>query len=228
MKALLTALFVLGPASPTGSQGDPEPKTEPAAAPTVSTSQAPLPPAPPDLPRESMATRPWRGQGWFALRAAMSGPLDDGATPPASSRVTGLGWGFEFGYRARPVLGVGVGYLRTPHDVVQTTLVSGGQTIVVEDQGRLTAYDFLILRFFVPTRGRFEPFFDVAGGLSVVSPALSSGAGGFGGQLRVGAGLDIWLAPRLALDMGLNYRMNALGPGIGHLLHGTIGLKFHW
>lgn len=190
-------------------------------------SGAPLPPPSAPVEPERVATTAWRGGGWFALRATLGGPLDKGREAPASSRVVGLGWGFEFGYRARPWLGVGMGYHRGPHDLVQSTVDVAGTLSVVEQTGFLNSYELLVIRAFVPMLGRVEPWVDLAGGISTLD-SVRAVSDGVGGQLRIGGGADFWIRPKVAIDLGLHYRINSVGASTGKLLRGAIGLKFHW
>ena len=213
---------------PAGASSSSAPGAQKAPPRRVPANAQPLPPPQPDVPPQYVAKYPWRGEGWFAVRGSFGGPLDMGRQSPASSRVLAFGWGFEVGYRVQPWLGIGLGFARNPHDLVQRTVQSGGRTYLVEDTGHITTFDFALMRFFVPVRGRLEPWFDLAGGMSIVTPPLGGQGGGYGGQMRLASGLDVWVHPQIAVELALHYRANVLAEGVGHIMRGSTGIKFHW
>ena len=198
----------------------------PAASP--SSAQAPLPPPPPPVDPATIAQGPWRGSGWFGLETGLGGPLDGGANFPSSSRVASFGWGMHIGYRAKPWLGVGLAFHRQPHDLVQIQLETANSVYLVDSTGFLNSYDLLVLRAFLPTDGRVQPWADLTGGLAVVQPAHESRPGGVGGQLRLGAGADFWIQQQISLDLSVHYRLTSVSSGPGHLIRGSLGVTFHW
>jgi hypothetical protein len=204
----------------------PEASARPAPAPAP--AQAPLPPPAPPVDPDTIEQGPWRGKGWFGLDLGIGGPLDGGNNFPSSSRVAALGWGMHLGYRAKSWLGVGLGYHRAAHDLVQIQLETSNSLYLVDSTGYLNTYDLLILRAFLPTEGRVQPWFDLAGGLSAVQEAHPTRPGGVGGQFRLGAGADFWIQQQVSIDLGIHYRLNSVGSGVGHLIHGSAGVTFHW
>ena len=220
LNLLFPAALFVGPADPAVAQ--------PPVQRIPSSAQAPLPPPLPPVDPSTIERGPWRGKGWFGSELGIGGPLDGGANFPSSSRVSALGWGLHLGYRALPWLGVGLGFHRAPHDLVQIQLQASGVTYLTEVTGYLNSYDLLVMRFFLPTPGRVQPWMDVSGGLAVVQAAYSNRPGGVGGQFRTGVGVDFWVHQQISLDLGLHYRLTSVNSGPGHLMRGSMGITFHW
>ena len=115
------------------------------------------------------------------------------------------------------------------HDVSTAEYVDpAGNLALVDFEGRLTAYDLMLLRAWVPQNGKVEPWFEVGGGLATVQPPTLWSATVAGGQFRLGAGFDVWVSRRFSLDFGALYRMVGIAEEIGHVMGGTFGGTVHW
>ena len=199
-----------------------------APTPIPSATQAPLPPPPPPVDPATIAKGPWRGVGWFGLETGIGGPLDAGGDFPSSSRVAAFGWGMHIGFRPQPWLGVGLAFHRQPHDYVEVQIETVDGVYLTDATGFLNSWDLLVLRGFLPTAGRIQPWLDLTGGLAVLQPALDGRPGGVGGQFRLGVGVDFWIQQQISLDLSAHYRANTVGGGLGHIARGSLGITFHW
>ncbi len=186
----------------------------------------PLPPAPARMDPSTLDRSAWRGRGFFQIHIGAMVPV--GGERPGAGTVATAGGGVQLGWRAHPVFAIGVGLTTFVHDA-QTTLAtdSTGATVEVRDFGRLTLYDPVFLRLFIPTKRRIEPRFDVA-------PLLGTYRGPFGGPLqlaagaRVGAGLDVWIGPSFSLDFGVDPRLIIIDGTAGVTLQAGAGATVHW
>jgi len=212
------------PVPPAGPVPDPVDEKDNATAASVA-DHYPLPPAPPRVPPADLRTHAWRGQGFFQIHLAAMVPL--GGVRPGRGTVVSAGGGLQLGWRAHPVLAAGVGLTTFLHDTGESVAVdSEGETVEVRDFGRLSLFDPFV-RFFVPTRGRVEPRFDV-GVLLGTYRAPFSESPKFAAGARVGAGIDVWIGPGFSLDFGVDPRLIVIDGAAGVTLQAGMGATVHW
>lgn len=200
---------------------------ENAQEPTVArvADQQPLPEAPSRVDAAKLEPHAWRGQGFFQIHLAAMVPV--GGKSPGRGTVASAGGGLQAGFRARPFLAAGIGLTTFLHDTGESlTTDSAGETVEVQDFGRLSLFDPFV-RFFVPTRGKVEPRFDVGALLGTYrapfsdSPQFATGA-------RIGAGFDVWIGPGFSLDFGVDPRLIVIDGAAGITLQAGMGATVHW
>lgn len=207
-------------ASPTSAVPAAEPKTS-----TPIADQEPLPDAPPRVSSADLETHAWRGQGFFQIHLAAMVPV--AGARPARGTVASAGGGLQVGWRALPYLAAGVGLTTFLHDAGERlTTDSAGETVEVQDFGRLSLFDPFV-RFFVPTRRRVEPRFD-AGVLLGTYRAPFSESAQFATGARIGVGIDVWIGPSFSLDFGVDPRLLVLDGTAGVTLQAGMGATVHW
>lgn len=211
--------------APLPPQGPPPPKpSEPRA--WGGAFDAPLPPAPAAADPSTLRSTPWRGRVWLGVGLAASFPL--GGRPPAAGGVIGLAAEADLGFRLNRFLALHTSVSSFAHDAARRTVAVPDGTVVPEVEiGRITAFDLVTARVFVPVHRRIEPWAEV--GLGVGSRrgpfALERQAVGL---VRVGAGVDFWLAPTLTLGASAVYRTIILGDAVGHALRAGADFGIHW
>lgn len=188
----------------------------------IGSDEPPLPPAPPPVARVPKGG-PWYGRGWLELGADLIfiGHL------PHQLRILSAGLSGAGGWRPHPWFGLGTQL---------STFISGQEKGLVSEQGAppavvkaavpITAWDTLVLRLFVPLRSRVEPIFDVSSGFAVERSPVS--ARRVWGSVRVGAGLDVYVAPTMTLGFGVDYRLLARRDDLRHAVGGRLRLGFHF
>lgn len=186
----------------------------------------PLPEAPPRVDPGTLDRHAWRGIGFFQIHVGAIVPL--GGRRPGAGTVTAAGGGVQLGWRIRPVVALGVGLTTFLHDHAETLATdSGGNTVEVRDFGRMTLFEPLFARFFVPTKRRVEPRFDVGALLGTYRPPIE-GSPQLAGGIRVGAGLDVWIGPSFSLDFGVDPRLLLVDGRAGVTLQAGMGATVHW
>lgn len=198
----------------------------PASAPDTTTSVDPLPEAPPAVDPARLERHAWRGKGFFQIHAAAMIPVAGSA--PARGSVVSVAGGLQLGWRVRPFLALGTGLTTFLHNHGLSQALDGeGLPVEVRDFGRMTLFDPVIVRLYVPTRRRIEPRFDVAPMVGSYrapfsdAPRVASG-------VRVGAGLDVWVGPGFSLDFGVDPRILVVGANAGVSLQAGMGASVHW
>lgn len=186
----------------------------------------PLPDAPPRVDPGTLDPHAWRGRGFFQIHIGAIVPL--GGSRPGAGTVASAGGGVQVGWRIRPVFGLGVGVTTFLHDHAEQLAVdSVGDTVKVRDFGRLTLFDPLFARFWIPTRRRVEPRFDAGVLLGSYRPPFEGGAKLAAGA-RVGAGVDVWIGPSFSLDFGVDPRLIVIDGRAGVTLQAGMGATVHW
>jgi hypothetical protein len=186
---------------------------------------APLPAPPKPEPPQRVRRGAWRGKGWIELGLDVSiTPLGRGP----ERRVVSLGAGLGLGVRLHRALGVFTGIGTFVNGVERRRYAtSDGAIVLREDVGRIFVWDVAVLRAFVPTKGRFQPYADLGGGLGVDRPPFSSRPRAMG-TLRAGLGHDIWLGPTTTLGVFATYRLLGARRDVQHALAFGAALGFHW
>lgn len=211
--------------APLPPRGPPPPKpSEPRA--WGGAFDAPLPQAPDPADPSSLRSTPWRGRVWLGVGLAASFPL--GGRPPAAGGVIGVAAEADLGFRLNRFLALHTSVSSFAHDAARRTVAVPDGTVVPEVEiGRITAFDLVTARVFAPVHRRIEPWAEV--GLGVGSRrgpfALERQAVGL---VRVGAGVDFWLAPTLTLGVSTIYRTIILGDAVGHGLRAGADFGIHW
>lgn len=186
----------------------------------------PLPEAPARVDPGTLDRHAWRGIGFFQIHVGAIVPL--GGSRPAAGTVASAGGGVQLGWRVRPILALGVGLTTFLHDHAETLATdSVGNTVEVRDFGRMTLFDPVFVRFFVPTKRRIEPRFDVGALLGTYRPPIE-GSPQLVGGIRAGAGLDVWIGPSFSLDFGVDPRLLIVDGRAGVSLQAGMGASVHW
>ncbi len=187
--------------------------------------QTPLPPAP-DTTDASLTDQPWRGRFWAGVALHLSVPL--GGEAPGAGVVVAPVPEASFGWRIRPFVGLHTAISNYAHDAAVRTVDDGaGGTLQEVTYGRITALDLVTARFYIPRPRRVEPWAEVGGGLGIRRGPLEARADA-AGLLRVGSGIDLWLAPSLTLTPAVAYRMTVIDKTVGHGLRTGLDLSIHW
>lgn len=202
------------------------PESKPAAEDGKALKGQPLPEAPPRIDPGTLDRHAWRGTGFFQIHVGAIVPL--GGRRPGAGTVASAGGGVQLGWRVRPILALGVGLTTFLHDHAETLATdSVGNTVEVRDFGRMTVFDPLFVRFFVPTKRRIEPRFDVGALLGTYRPPIE-GSPQLVGGIRAGAGLDVWIGPSFSLDFGVDPRLLVVDGRAGVSLQAGMGATVHW
>jgi len=210
-------------ADPEGG-AEPQEVSEEVSAPSL--EGQPLPEAPARVDPGTLERDGWRGKGFFQIHIAAMVPL--GGERPGAGTVVSAGGGVQLGWRLHRVLALGVGLTTFLHDHGESLAVdSAGETVEVRDFGRLTLFDPVFARFFVPTRRKVEPRFDIGPLLGSYRPPFDGGPS-FVGGVRFGAGLDVWIGPAFSLDFGVDPRIVVIEGTAGVTLQAGMGASVHW
>lgn len=205
---------------------DAPPESQPAPEEGKALQGQPLPEAPPRIDPGTLDRHAWRGTGFFQIHVGAIVPL--GGRRPGAGTVASAGGGVQLGWRVRPILALGVGLTTFLHDHAETLATdSVGNTVEVRDFGRMTVFDPLFVRFFVPTKRRIEPRFDVGALLGTYRPPIE-GSPQLAGGIRAGAGLDVWIGPSFSLDFGVDPRLLIVDGRAGVSLQAGMGATVHW
>ena len=214
------------PAEAPVETASPEPEPKPGVAEGKALQGQPLPEAPARIDPGTLDRHAWRGTGFFQIHVGALVPL--GGVRPAAGTVASAGGGVQLGWRVRPVLALGVGLTTFLHDHAETLATdSVGNTVEVRDFGRMTLFDPVFVRFFVPTKRRIEPRFDVGALLGTYRPPIE-GSPQLVGGIRAGAGLDVWIGPSFSLDFGVDPRLLIVDGRAGVSLQAGMGASVHW
>lgn len=202
-------------ASPSAAPSTPAPTAKPLVG-------TPLPAPPASLPAAKIARGVWRGIVRIDAGLNWSLPLPTSGEHPASGDL--FGFGAELGASVRVLSGLGLG-LRwgvSPHQ----NLGSNAELSWLSD-ARSSNRLMLTARGYWPSKGRVQPFAEVAGGFVYLNsfgqePAQRGGA--WSGSL----GLDGLILPGWTLWAAARYRGAYLYDEVGHRLELALGASLHF
>lgn len=188
-------------------------------------AHAPLPPPPPRV-EAARTSDPWRGRVWLGVGLAASIPL--AGRPPAAGGVIALAGELDLGWRINRIVALHTAISTFAHDAAQRTVAAADGAPVQEvETGRITAFDLVTARVFVPAHRRIEPWAEAGAGIGARRGpfAVRREAAGL---IRVGIGVDFWLAPSLTLGTSVAYRATFIHDAVGHGLRAGADLGLHW
>jgi hypothetical protein len=187
----------------------------------------PLPAPPPPEDPDSIEREPWRGRFWIDMRIDVTAPL--AGDPPAEGNVVSGGGTLGFGWRITNWVGLTLGISQLVHDAEDVPVLDPyGNRVLVREYGYLTVFDFLVGRFFLPVKGRFQPFVETGGGGALRLPPSHDEDESFGWQVRGGLGFDGWVGRNFTLGVVAAYRLVGLEGTLGHALQVGGGAGAHW
>lgn len=188
--------------------------------------QAPLPQPPAKADPSTLGSQPWRGRVWLGVGLSASIPL--AGRPPAAGGVVSVVGELGLGWRVNRYLGLLTAISSFGHDAGQRTVTASDGTAFQEvEVGRITAFDLVTARVFAPAHRRIEPWAEVGAGVGVRRGPFAVERQAVG-LVRVGAGVDFWLAPTLTLGASTAYRVVILGEDVGQGLRVGADLGLHW
>lgn len=210
--ALVVWLFVEPEARPPG--------TEVTAESDVSSVGSALPPAPPPIRHRNVRDGAWRGTWWAGVGLGVVGPA--GGDRPGAAVTSGL---------ATVTAGLRMNRWAAAH-LDLTGLFYVQEMIPVDDDSTASAVGRVFLvdtvfRAFVPTRGRWQPFFDAGGTLGSYRAGPNGSLEWLTG-IRVGAGVDLWINPTLSIALTIDDRVTFLRATTGNNIQGTLKFVAHW
>lgn len=187
----------------------------------------PLPAPPPPADASTLASGPWRGRFWLGVGLHASFPL--GGRPPARGGVISAVGEVTFGWRLHRFLALHTAVSTYAHDAARATVLTadGGEAEEIVF-GRITAFDLLTARVFLPLPRRIEPWAELGAGVGVRRDPLGLERAQAAGLIRVGAGVDFWLAPSFTVGLSTAYRTTLIGDSVGHGLRAGADLGIHW
>jgi hypothetical protein len=188
--------------------------------------EAPLPRPPEAVDPSLRVSTPWRGRFWLGVGLGASFPL--GGRPPAAGGVIAVAGEIDLGWRLNRFLALHTSISSFAHDAGQQTVITEDGTPFAEvELGRITAFDLLTARVFAPVHRRIDPWVEVGAGVGARRAPFAA-ARHATGLVRVGAGVDFWLAPTLTLGVAAIYRTIIIGDAVGHGLRAGADFGIHW
>jgi hypothetical protein len=188
--------------------------------------EAPLPRPPDEVDPSLRVSTPWRGRFWLGVGLGASFPL--GGRPPAAGGVIAVAGEIDLGWRLNRFLALHTSISSFAHDAAQQTVITEDGTPVAEvELGRITAFDLLTARVFAPVHRRIDPWVEVGAGVGSRRAPFAATRHATG-LVRVGAGVDFWLAPTLTLGVSTVYRTIIIGDAVGHGLRAGADFGIHW
>ncbi|GEM_PF-3551376 len=189
-------------------------------------AQAPLPASPARDDPSTIRPGPWRGTGWLSAGLTVGGSL--AGSRPATTNLVAVGGSGELGFRVSNWLGIGSSVSRQIHDEeISRFTYADGSRPETHHRGYLTAFDFLLFRFFLPSEGRIQPWLDVGAGIVFRQPPRAElSEVGFTG--RGSLGLDLWVSRQVTLSPQITYRANVFDGSQGHSLRAELAIAAHW
>ncbi|MCA9651755.1 MAG: hypothetical protein KC501_17705 [Myxococcales bacterium] len=186
----------------------------------------PLPPAPEPEDPSSISSGPWRGRGWLGFGLAASVPL--GGTSPAAGSVVAAAGEISLGWRLNRWLALHTALSSYAHDSARrNVVVDGGDTVEEVAFGRVTAFDLVTARFYLPVLRRIDPWAEAGMGVGIRRAPFAAERQAVG-LARLGLGVDFWLAPSFTLGVMTAYRLAIIGKTVGHGLRAGVDLGIHW
>ncbi len=185
----------------------------------------PLPPPPAPADPATITTGPWRGRAWLGVGLLASIPIA-GRSPAAGGVVSVVGE-LTLGWRLRSFVALHSSVSSFAHDAGQRTFATVDGPVTELVFGRITAFDLVTARFFVPVPGRIEPWGEVGVGVGIRRGPFSVERQA-AGLARVGLGVDFWLAHSLTLGISSAYRTTVIRDAVGHGLRAGADLAIHW
>jgi hypothetical protein len=132
------------------------------------------------------------------------------------------------GWRLHRFLALHTSISTFAHDAALRTVTSLDGTEAEEAVlGRITAFDLLTARVFVPLPRRIEPWAEVGAGVGARRGPFDRRLEA-AGLIRVGAGVDFWLSPTFTLGLSAAYRATLIGDSAGHGMRTGLDLGIHW
>lgn len=187
---------------------------------------APLPRPPKAADPSRLVSTPWRGRIWLGVGLAASFPL--GGRPPAAGGVISAAGEIALGWRVNRFLGLHTSISSFAHDAGKRMVLTADGTLATEvELGRITAFDLVTARVFAPVHRRIEPWAEVGAGVGARRGPFATERQAVG-LIRVGAGVDFWLAPSLSLGASAVYRTTILRDTVGHGVRAGADLAIHW
>lgn len=213
-----------GPA-PLPSAGPPAPEaSEPRAF--GGAREVPLPRPPEAVDPSLRVSTPWRGRFWLGVGLGASFPL--GGRPPAAGGVIAVAGEIQLGWRLNRFLALHTSISSFAHDAGQQTVITeDGIPLAEVELGRITAFDLVTARVFAPVHRRIDPWVEVGAGVGSRRAPFAAERHATG-LVRVGAGVDFWLAPTLTLGVSTVYRTIIIGDAVGHGLRAGADFGIHW
>lgn len=190
-------------------------------------TETPLPRAPKPVEPSTLASEPWRGRFWLGIGLHASIPV--AGEPPARGGVVSAVGEVTLGWRLNRFLALHTSVSTFAHDAtVQTVYAPDGSQAEDLAFGRITAFDLVTARVYLPLPRRVEPWAELGAGVGVRREPLARSAAEAVGLIRVGAGVDFWLAPSFTLGTSAAYRTMLIGDSVGHGLRVGADLGVHW
>lgn len=189
-----------------------------------------MPPALPAAPAREDPSQlrqgPWRGTRWLTVRLDLVAPV--AGRRPARGSILAASGGLEGGWRAHRMVGIYAGVSTFLHDRERETVFDEGQGSgrVVLSNGRMLLVDLAVVRIFVPTPRRVQPYFDVGGTLGRYR-APQGQRGRIAGGARFGIGVDLWLARTVSIGLSVDQRLLGVAGVLGYSFVVGGGLSFH-
>lgn len=235
-----TDIPVDGPPEESTPSAEPEPEapaplpSHPPAPPGEAEPQAwggvahtPLPRPPDPADPSTLVSAPWRGHFWLGIALHASIPVAGRA--PARGGVISAAGEITLGWRPQRFLALHTSISTFAHDAALTVVTNddGAQTEGVS-YGRITAFDLLTARVFLPRPRRVEPWAELGAGVGLRRSPLGNSPARAAGLARLGLGVDFWLAPAFTLGISTAYRLTIIGDAVGHGLRAGADLGIHW
>lgn len=198
----------------------------PASVPTPNTQETfvgtPLPAPPPSLPSAKIARGVWRGT--FRLDAALnwSVPIPADGTERASGDLYGLGAELAGSLRLISHVALGLRWGVSPH-------LNQGPNARVSwlFDARVANRVMLFARGYWPSKGRIQPFGEIAGGVMKLD-AFGRDGSVQGGAWGAALGADLWILPGWSLWGAARYRGTFVYGESGHRVEAAFGASLHF
>lgn len=182
----------------------------------------PLPPPPPSLPAAKIARGVWRGKVRLDAALNWSLPVPTSGTHRASGDLFGFGAELAASVRALPFLGLGLRWAVSPHQN-QGPNAELSWLFDARSANRL----MFTARGYWPSKGRLQPFGEVAGGLLYLN-AFAQEPAQRGPAWSASLGLDGMILPGWTLWGAARYRGVHLYQEFGHRLELALGASLHF
>lgn len=182
----------------------------------------PLPPPPPPLPAAKIARGVWRGKVRLDAGLNWSLPLPTSGKVRASGDLYGFGVELAASLRFLSNFGLGLRWAVSPHQNLGPS-ADIRWLFDARSSNRL----MLTARGYWPSKGRLQPFAEVAGGYIYLN-AFAQEPAARGGAWSASAGLDGLILPGWTLWGAARYRGAYLYERFGHRLELALGASLHF